>query len=160
MRDAGLYSLMYVDDDPQTLELFRRFFSKDYRVFTATNGAEALSILSHEAIHVLFADQRMPAMSGIQLFENGKAGSQCRSFAVDIAAPAEMIGCRRHIGCQGFDEFSFVLNLYCGIVFTLIAYGCAPFGSHSPAAQRTGTVGRVHFAVIGKFQQFFVKTVI
>lgn len=69
MNNAALYALMYVDDDPQTLELFRRFFSRDYRVFTATTGAEALDVLSQEAVHVLFADQRMPAMSGIQLLE-------------------------------------------------------------------------------------------
>ncbi|MBN1837372.1 MAG: hybrid sensor histidine kinase/response regulator [Spirochaetales bacterium] len=65
----GRYSLMYVDDDPQVLELFRRFFSKEYRVFTATTGSEALGVLSREPVHVLFADQRMPAMSGIQLLE-------------------------------------------------------------------------------------------
>jgi signal transduction histidine kinase/FixJ family two-component response regulator len=67
--ETGRYTLMYVDDDAQTLRLFRRYFSDKYQVFTATTGQEALVTLSRGSVNVLFADQRMPGMSGIQLLE-------------------------------------------------------------------------------------------
>jgi two-component system cell cycle sensor histidine kinase PleC len=69
LSEPTRYALMYVDDDPQTLRLFRRCFSEEYRLFTAASGAEALEILARESVQVLFADQRMPGMSGIQLLE-------------------------------------------------------------------------------------------
>jgi two-component system cell cycle sensor histidine kinase PleC len=67
--ETARYTLMYVDDDPQTLRLFRRCFTDEYRLHTASNGPEALELLARESVHVLFADQRMPGMSGIQLLE-------------------------------------------------------------------------------------------
>lgn len=63
------YSLLYVDDDKQNLFLFATLVSQDYRVFTADNGREALSLLKKHSIQVIFADQRMPEMNGIQLLE-------------------------------------------------------------------------------------------
>ena len=63
------HSLLYVDDDKQNLFLFQSLFGRLYRVFTATSGKEALSILAEHSIQVLFADQRMPEMNGIQLLE-------------------------------------------------------------------------------------------
>ncbi len=63
------YSLLYVDDDRQNLFLFTTLVNQDYRVFTADNGREALSLLKKHSIQVVFADQRMPEMNGIQLLE-------------------------------------------------------------------------------------------
>jgi len=63
------HSLLYVDDDKQNLFLFQSLFGHLYLVFTATSGKEALAILSEHSIQVLFADQRMPEMNGIQLLE-------------------------------------------------------------------------------------------
>jgi two-component system NtrC family sensor kinase len=63
------YSLLYVDDDRQNLFLFSTLLNQDYRVFTTDNGREALSLLRQHSIQVIFADQRMPDMNGIQLLE-------------------------------------------------------------------------------------------
>jgi len=66
---AGPYSILYVDDEPQNLYLFRSFFEQEYNVITAASGTEALAILSEQEIQVLLADQRMPGINGIQLLE-------------------------------------------------------------------------------------------
>jgi K+-sensing histidine kinase KdpD len=66
---AGAYKILYVDDDPQNLYLFRSFFEQDYNVITAGSGAEALAMLEEQEIQVLLADQRMPGINGIQLLE-------------------------------------------------------------------------------------------
>lgn len=62
-------SILYVDDDKQNLFLFQSLFGHLYQVFTATSGKEALSILAERSCQVLFADQRMAEMNGIQLLE-------------------------------------------------------------------------------------------
>ncbi len=66
---AGTYSILYVDDEPQNLFLFRSFFEQEYTVHTAESGSEALRILGESDIQVLLADQRMPGINGIQLLE-------------------------------------------------------------------------------------------
>ena len=69
MDKSEKHSLLYVDDEKQNLFLFKSLFGHLYRVFTATSGKEALSTLAEHSIQVLFADQRMPEMNGIQLLE-------------------------------------------------------------------------------------------
>jgi len=66
---SGAYRILYVDDEPQNLYLFRSLFEQDYDVITAASGTVALGILANENIHVLLADQRMPGINGIQLLE-------------------------------------------------------------------------------------------
>jgi DNA-binding NtrC family response regulator len=63
------HSILYVDDEPQNLNLFRSFFEQQYTVHTAESGPEALRILGESDIQVLLADQRMPGINGIQLLE-------------------------------------------------------------------------------------------
>jgi YesN/AraC family two-component response regulator len=38
-------------------------------VLTAINGEEALKILENKLVHVIISDQRMPQMTGVELFE-------------------------------------------------------------------------------------------
>jgi signal transduction histidine kinase/DNA-binding NarL/FixJ family response regulator len=66
---AGGHKILYVDDEPQNLYLFRSFFERDYNVITAASGSEALAVLAEQEIQVLLADQRMPGINGIQLLE-------------------------------------------------------------------------------------------
>ena len=66
---TGCHKILYVDDEPQNLYLFRSFFERDYTVITAASGAEALAVLAEQEIQVLLADQRMPDINGIQLLE-------------------------------------------------------------------------------------------
>ncbi len=69
MAKPEKHSILYVDDDKQNLFLFQSLFGHLYQVFTATSGKEALSILAEHSFQVLFADQRMAEMNGIQLLE-------------------------------------------------------------------------------------------
>ncbi|HZE70433.1 MAG TPA: response regulator [Pyrinomonadaceae bacterium] len=63
------YKIMIVDDEPANLRALERVFSLDYEVITAGSGAEALDILKQQDIAVLITDQRMPAMTGIDLLK-------------------------------------------------------------------------------------------
>jgi DNA-binding NtrC family response regulator len=59
--------LLYVDDQPENLELFRLQFGQEFAVHTATSGAAALDRLGREDFALLLTDERMPALSGIDL---------------------------------------------------------------------------------------------
>jgi two-component system sensor histidine kinase/response regulator len=70
--DYRRFPLLYVDDEPHNLTVFRRCFAETFTVFTASSGSEALKLLNHQDVAVLIADQRMPEMTGVELSENVK----------------------------------------------------------------------------------------
>jgi DNA-binding NtrC family response regulator len=59
--------VLYVDDEPDNLTLFRLTFGSDFDVRTAGSGAEALELLARHDIAVLLSDERMPNMRGVDL---------------------------------------------------------------------------------------------
>ncbi|MDX6384281.1 MAG: two-component system, NtrC family, response regulator HupR/HoxA [Blastocatellia bacterium] len=61
------YKIMIVDDEPANLRTLERLFRPDYQVVTALSGAEALALLEQHDVALLISDQRMPAMTGIEL---------------------------------------------------------------------------------------------
>jgi response regulator RpfG family c-di-GMP phosphodiesterase len=61
------YKIMIVDDEPANLRTLERLFRPVYQVVTAPSGAEALTLLDQHDIALLISDQRMPAMTGIEL---------------------------------------------------------------------------------------------
>ncbi len=62
-------AILYVDDERQNLVAFKASFRKDYQVHLAQSGAEAISLLRAHPIQLIVADQRMPGMTGVELFE-------------------------------------------------------------------------------------------
>src|SRR6185295_613609 len=59
--------VLYVDDEPNNLELLKLQFENTFRLSVAGNAGEALTILDREEVCVLLTDERMPGMSGIDL---------------------------------------------------------------------------------------------
>ncbi|MBK7098317.1 MAG: hybrid sensor histidine kinase/response regulator [Sphingobacteriales bacterium] len=66
MRDI---KILYVDDEQNNLNSFKAAFRRSYDVFTAISAKEALEVLGQNDIHVIIADQRMPELSGVELFK-------------------------------------------------------------------------------------------
>jgi DNA-binding NtrC family response regulator len=64
---ASRSPVLYIDDEPDNLELFRLHFEEDFEVRTATSGKEALTLIERERIGLILTDERMPGMSGIEL---------------------------------------------------------------------------------------------
>ena len=63
-------NILFVDDDPNVVNGLRRMlhsFKKEWNLFYALSGQEALEIISKESIDVIVTDLRMPGMSGAQL---------------------------------------------------------------------------------------------
>lgn len=63
------FTILFVDDEEQNLISFNASFRREYKIFTAKSGDEALKILAKENIDLIITDQRMPKMTGVELLE-------------------------------------------------------------------------------------------
>jgi FixJ family two-component response regulator len=67
--DDYKHTILCVDDEEGILHSLKRLLRKeDYRVLTASSGAEGLKILEENDVHLVISDQRMPQMSGTEFF--------------------------------------------------------------------------------------------
>lgn len=59
--------LMVVDDEPDNLDLLYRTFRREFQVYKAENGFQALDVLEREGeMAIIISDQRMPKMNGTE----------------------------------------------------------------------------------------------
>jgi light-regulated signal transduction histidine kinase (bacteriophytochrome) len=63
------FSILYLDDEEQNLVSFQALFRRQYNVFTTSSAHEAVDILNNHDIQVIFSDQKMPDVSGVEFFE-------------------------------------------------------------------------------------------
>jgi two-component system cell cycle response regulator len=68
------YVVLLVDDSEEILDFIADDLQEKYTVLTATNGTEALTILSNQIVHLVVSDLMMPGMDGYQLCEQIKSG--------------------------------------------------------------------------------------
>ena len=72
VTDFTQYPILVVDDEEDNLDAFDLNFGDDYKILTATNGAEALEVLQEHPALVLVVDQRMPGMSGLEFLQKSQ----------------------------------------------------------------------------------------
>ncbi len=67
-----MFSLLYVDDEPDLLEIGQLFLEStgEFRVRTVLSGEEALAELGKNTYDVIVSDYQMPGMDGIGLLKN------------------------------------------------------------------------------------------
>ena len=64
MSNTQKLSILYFDDEPHCLEVFREMFAKDHEVRTATTLEEARRALDETPFDVIISDLSMPEISG------------------------------------------------------------------------------------------------
>jgi len=69
------YAVLCVDDEEHSLKYFRKIARRAFTALTASSGEEALEVLAREGdgIGIVFADQRMPGMKGVELLASVRA---------------------------------------------------------------------------------------
>lgn len=60
--------ILYVDDEPSNLIVFEAAFDEQFHVITCKSAEEALAYLQEHPVPVVVADQRMPEMTGVEMF--------------------------------------------------------------------------------------------
>jgi len=72
MTQTKKHPILLVDDEPEILFSLRGLLRREFELYTAESGAQALEILQQHPIHVIMSDQRMPEMTGVQLMHRVK----------------------------------------------------------------------------------------
>lgn len=67
--------VLFVDDEQRVLNSMRIMFRRNYDLYLASRGAEALDIVDREDIDVIVADHRMPQMTGVEVLSNVRSRS-------------------------------------------------------------------------------------
>ena len=62
-------TILYIDDDEANLLVLKATCAGELNVITASSGAEGLEILAGQEVAVLLVDQRMPGMTGVEVYE-------------------------------------------------------------------------------------------
>src|SRR5688572_29288547 len=65
-----MYNILYIDDEPTNLLVFKSLFRRFYNVFVANSAEEGIAILRESDIHLIITDQKMPVKSGIEFLED------------------------------------------------------------------------------------------
>jgi signal transduction histidine kinase len=60
------HAILVVDDEPASVRAVQRALAEQYRVLTASGGAQGLATLAAEPVALMIVDQRMPGMSGTE----------------------------------------------------------------------------------------------
>ena len=65
--------ILVVEDNEELLALMLQVLSKNYHVFTAKNGKQAMNIIMKEKLDLVVSDVMMPIMDGIELTKQLKS---------------------------------------------------------------------------------------
>lgn len=85
-------SVVFVDDDAGNRQAFKAAFRHAFEVHTAASLEEVLDLLARHTVHVLIADQRMPAVRGSALLARVReAHPQVRRMLVTAYADLDAI---------------------------------------------------------------------
>jgi len=82
LADDQRHRLLIVEDNPEMLGYLKRLFGKDFIVYTATNGKEALSKLPYVQPLIVLSDVMMPEMRGDDLCVSIKSNIDTSHIAV------------------------------------------------------------------------------
>lgn len=64
--------VLYVDDEPLNLEIFKLSFINDFKITTTESPLEGLKLLDEDEIDVVVSDLRMPDLDGISFIKKIK----------------------------------------------------------------------------------------
>lgn len=97
-------NILVVDDEESIRKMLNEAFSKNgYQVMTAASGEEALYILDHKNIQVIFLDLQLPGMSGLELCREIRKSNAitCIYAVTGYCRLFELVECRE----AGFDDY-------------------------------------------------------
>lgn len=66
-KEKSSYSLLLVEDNEDLLSLMVRLLGREYPVYTAHNGKEAIQVIEANDIDLIVSDVMMPEMNGVEL---------------------------------------------------------------------------------------------
>tara|TARA_R110002050_G_scaffold95549_4_gene198920 strand:+ start:49558 stop:53508 length:3951 start_codon:yes stop_codon:yes gene_type:complete len=74
--------ILVVEDNLELLNFMSKELGKEYKIFKANNGEEALKVIHNENIHIVISDITMPIMDGIELCNRIKSNIESSHIPV------------------------------------------------------------------------------
>ncbi len=74
--------ILIVEDNLELLNFMSKELGKEYKIFKATNGEEALKVIHNQTIHIVISDITMPVMDGIELCDRIKSNIETSHIPV------------------------------------------------------------------------------
>jgi signal transduction histidine kinase len=84
--DGEKPAIMVVDDNADMRSYFTSLLQKQYTVFTADNGLQAVGILKERTPQLIISDVMMPVMNGIELLQTVKNDEQLSNIPVILVS--------------------------------------------------------------------------
>src|SRR4051812_24330630 len=99
-------SILFVDDEESILNVVSILFRKNYDITVTTDPFKAVELLKTKKFHVIFSDQRMPAMTGIELLRQarGHAPNTIRILLTGYADMDAIVGAINDVEVYRFLE--------------------------------------------------------
>ena len=96
-------TILVVDDNEALVDALDVLLAEDYDVIPATNGYQALEILSFKEPDLIFLDCFMPGINGIQLLREIRQMKLASRVVIITAAEAYLLGDEiQNLGVDGF----------------------------------------------------------
>lgn len=86
--------ILVVEDNLELLNFMSKELGKEYKIFRATNGEEALKVIHNEIIHIVISDITMPIMDGIELCSRIKSNIESSHIPVILLTALSAIQSR------------------------------------------------------------------
>ena len=98
--------ILIVDDDPNTLEILRRWLNREgYATVSADNGPACLQMLGKEPVDVIVLDVMMPGMDGLQVCERLRESEAWRGIPVMLLTAKDDLETRSRGMMLGVSEY-------------------------------------------------------
>ena len=105
-KEATRGRILIVDDDPNTLEILRRWLAREgYSTVSADNGLACLESLGKSPVDVILLDVMMPGMDGLQVCERIRENATWRSIPVVLLTAKDDIETRSRGMQLGVSEY-------------------------------------------------------
>ncbi len=103
--------ILVVDDEIEVVRLLKDFLtSKDYEVYTAPNGAEALALVKEVKPDIVLLDIIMPGMGGIDTLKEIKKIDPTTAVIMVTAVIDEELA-KRAVNLGAFDYITKPINI-------------------------------------------------
>ena len=105
IQHEGFYNILLVEDNEELLMLMRMLLSYHYNILTATNGKEALDMISHQDLDLIISDVMMPEMDGNELTRQIKSNTEWSHLPVILISAKTSEEDRKESMLIGADDY-------------------------------------------------------
>ena len=129
-----MYNVLICDDQPDIVNALKIYLSAEgYRIFTASNGAQAVEAVQKENIHLVLLDVMMPVMDGIVATAQIREFSNIPIILLTAKSETEDLVLGLNVGADDYITKPFVpVEVLARVRSQLRRY--AKLGSHIPSA--------------------------